>query len=59
MNPSSRQCVPGWVAAEAKQALKSMGEILKAADCDFTNTLKATIWLANIDDFNTINEIYE
>ncbi|TEA25299.1 hypothetical protein DBR06_SOUSAS1010214, partial [Sousa chinensis] len=37
MNPASGQLVPGGVAEEAKQALTNMGEILKAAGCDFTN----------------------
>ena len=59
MDPSNGQLVSGGVAAEAKQALKNMGEILKAADCDFTNVVKATVLLADINDFNTVNEIYK
>ncbi|PNJ43904.1 RIDA isoform 4, partial [Pongo abelii] len=41
------------------QALKNMGEILKAAGCDFTNVVKTTVLLADINDFNTVNEIYK
>ena len=37
MDPASGQLVPGGVAEEAKQALTNIGEILKAAGCDFTN----------------------
>nr|XP_045222732.1 2-iminobutanoate/2-iminopropanoate deaminase-like [Macaca fascicularis] len=59
MDPSSGQLVSGGVAEEAKQALKNMGEILKAAGCDFTNVVKTTVLLADINDFNTINEIYK
>ncbi|XP_036926108.1 2-iminobutanoate/2-iminopropanoate deaminase-like [Sturnira hondurensis] len=59
MDPSSGQLVPGGVAAEAKQALTNMGEILKAAGCDFTNVVKTTVLLADINDFNTVNEIYK
>uniref|UniRef100_A0A2K5X9N2 2-iminobutanoate/2-iminopropanoate deaminase n=1 Tax=Mandrillus leucophaeus TaxID=9568 RepID=A0A2K5X9N2_MANLE len=40
-------------------ALKNMGEILKAAGCDFTNVVKTTVLLADINDFNTVNEIYK
>uniref|UniRef100_A0A2K5KHS0 2-iminobutanoate/2-iminopropanoate deaminase n=1 Tax=Cercocebus atys TaxID=9531 RepID=A0A2K5KHS0_CERAT len=53
MDPSSGQLVSGGVAEEAKQALKNMGEILKAAGCDFTNVVKTTVLLADINDFNT------
>lgn len=34
--PSSGQLVLGGMAEETKQALVNMGEILKAAGCDFT-----------------------
>ncbi|MBZ3883635.1 Ribonuclease UK114 [Sciurus carolinensis] len=59
MDSSSRQFILGWVAAEAKQALKNVGETLKATDCDFTKALKATIWTADINYFNTVNAIYK
>uniref|UniRef100_A0A8C0CBF9 Uncharacterized protein n=1 Tax=Balaenoptera musculus TaxID=9771 RepID=A0A8C0CBF9_BALMU len=38
MDPASGQLVPGGVAEEAKHALTNMGEIVKAASCDFTNS---------------------
>uniref|UniRef100_A0A8C5W327 2-iminobutanoate/2-iminopropanoate deaminase n=1 Tax=Microcebus murinus TaxID=30608 RepID=A0A8C5W327_MICMU len=59
MDPSSGQLVPGGVEEAAKQALKNMGEILKAAGCDFTNVVKTTVLLADINDFNTVNDIYK
>ncbi|TFK05379.1 ceroid-lipofuscinosis neuronal protein 6 [Platysternon megacephalum] len=37
MDPSSGQLVPGGAKEEAKQALKNIGEILKAAGCDYCN----------------------
>uniref|UniRef100_A0A8C5MVG9 Reactive intermediate imine deaminase A homolog n=1 Tax=Leptobrachium leishanense TaxID=445787 RepID=A0A8C5MVG9_9ANUR len=37
MDPVSGQIVPGGVTDEATQALVNMGEILKAAGCDYTN----------------------
>ncbi|XP_054446286.1 2-iminobutanoate/2-iminopropanoate deaminase [Pteronotus mesoamericanus] len=59
LDPKSGQLVPGGVAEEAKQALANIGEILKAADCDFTNVVKTTVLLADINDFSTVNEIYK
>ncbi|XP_040210699.1 2-iminobutanoate/2-iminopropanoate deaminase isoform X2 [Rana temporaria] len=59
MDPASGQLVPGGVKSEAKQALVNMGEILKAAGCDYSNVVKTTVLLADINDFNDVNEVYK
>ncbi|KAE8599321.1 hypothetical protein XENTR_v10017141 [Xenopus tropicalis] len=59
MDPSSGQLVAGGVKNEAKQALVNMGEILKAAGCDYSNVVKTTVLLADIGDFNDVNEVYK
>ncbi|KAM5156694.1 2-iminobutanoate/2-iminopropanoate deaminase isoform 2-T2 [Mantella aurantiaca] len=59
MDPASGQLVHGGVKSEAKQALINMGEILKAAGCDYTNVVKTTVLLADINDFNDVNEVYK
>ncbi|XP_038601912.1 2-iminobutanoate/2-iminopropanoate deaminase isoform X2 [Tachyglossus aculeatus] len=41
MDPSSGQLVSGGVVEETKQALSNMGEILKAANCDFGDDFKS------------------
>ncbi|XP_010617873.1 2-iminobutanoate/2-iminopropanoate deaminase [Fukomys damarensis] len=58
-DPASGQLVPGGVVEETKQALNNIGEVLKAADCDFTNVVKATVLLADINDFGAVNEVYQ
>uniref|UniRef100_A0A8C2P9J4 2-iminobutanoate/2-iminopropanoate deaminase n=1 Tax=Capra hircus TaxID=9925 RepID=A0A8C2P9J4_CAPHI len=55
MDPASGQLVPGGVVEEAKQ----VSEILKAAGCDFTNVVKATVLLADINDFSAVNDVYK
>ncbi|KAM4688080.1 2-iminobutanoate/2-iminopropanoate deaminase isoform 2-T2 [Discoglossus pictus] len=59
MDPVSGQLVAGGVKNEAKQALVNMGEILKAAGCDYRNVVKTTVLLADINDFNDVNEVYK
>ncbi|XP_027621973.1 2-iminobutanoate/2-iminopropanoate deaminase [Tupaia chinensis] len=59
INPSSGQLVPGGVAEEAKQVLICMGEILKAAGCEYSNVVKTTVLLADINDFGTVNKVYK
>ncbi|XP_067393154.1 2-iminobutanoate/2-iminopropanoate deaminase [Emydura macquarii macquarii] len=58
-DPSSGQLVPGGAKEEAKQALKNIGEILKAAGCDYSNVVKTTVLMADMKDFSDINEIYK
>ncbi|KAK7899034.1 hypothetical protein WMY93_019887 [Mugilogobius chulae] len=59
MDVASGQVVEGGVQAQAKQALVNMGEILKAAGCDYKNVVKTTVLLADINDFNNVNEVYK
>ncbi|XP_077207945.1 2-iminobutanoate/2-iminopropanoate deaminase [Paroedura picta] len=59
MDPSSGQLVPGGVKEQAKQALQNMGEILKAAHCDYGNVVKTTVLMADMKDFDDVNEVYK
>ncbi|NCE63104.1 RidA family protein [Pseudoflavonifractor sp. 524-17] len=46
------------VEEQAKLALASLGTILKAAGMDYTDVVKTTVFLADINDFAAINAIY-
>ncbi|XP_051926020.1 2-iminobutanoate/2-iminopropanoate deaminase isoform X1 [Hippocampus zosterae] len=59
MDVASGGLVQGGVQAQAKQALVNMGEILKASGCNYTNVVKTTVLLADINDFNCVNEVYK
>ncbi|XP_053737334.1 2-iminobutanoate/2-iminopropanoate deaminase-like [Synchiropus splendidus] len=59
MDPSNGQLVDGGVQAQTRQALVNMGEILKAADCSYENVVKTTVLLADMNDFNNVNDIYK
>ena len=47
------------VGGQAYQALKNIEVLLEAADLDFSNVVKATVLLQNIDDFGEVNKVYE
>ncbi|XP_078607409.1 2-iminobutanoate/2-iminopropanoate deaminase-like [Branchiostoma floridae x Branchiostoma japonicum] len=59
MDPASGDLVSGGVVPEAEQALKNMGSILEAADIDYSHVVKATVLLADINDFAAVNEVYK
>ncbi|XP_047239174.1 2-iminobutanoate/2-iminopropanoate deaminase isoform X2 [Girardinichthys multiradiatus] len=59
MDVASGQLVDGGVQAQTKQALSNMGEILKGAGCDYSNVVKTTVLLKDINDFNSVNDVYK
>ena len=46
------------VRAQAKQVMDNLGAVLKAAQADYQNVVRTTIFLADLRDFATVNEIY-
>ena len=50
--------VEGGVAAEAEQSLDNIDILLKAAGISFDNVVKTTIFLTDMADFSTVNEVY-
>lgn len=58
LNPKTMELVNKDIQAETTQVMKNLSEVLKAAGMDFTNVVKATIYLADMGDFTIVNEEY-
>ena len=58
LDPKSGQIVPGDIAAQTRRVLDNIAAILKAEGLTFDNVVKTTIFLTNLGDFQTVNEIY-
>jgi len=58
IEPKSGNLVTGGIEAETEQVLKNIEAVLKASKSDFDNVVKTTIFLADINDFAKVNEIY-
>jgi 2-iminobutanoate/2-iminopropanoate deaminase len=50
--------VPGGVAAEAETALQNLLAVLEASGSGAAGILKTTIYLVDMADFATVNEVY-
>ena len=50
--------LPEGIEAQTVQSLENLGLVLKDAGYDFSNVVKTMIFLDNMDDFGTVNEIY-
>ena len=46
------------VKAETKQVMENLKAVLNAADMNFDNVVKTTIFINDMNDFTLINEVY-
>jgi 2-iminobutanoate/2-iminopropanoate deaminase len=56
--PETGALAQGGVTAQAGQALKNVGEILKSAGACYGDVVKTTCFLADMGDFAAFNEVY-
>jgi|SRR5690625_116742 len=57
VEPATGEVVEG-IEEQTHQVLKNLKAILTEAGATFSQVVKFTIYLASIDDFATVNEIY-
>ena len=57
LDPATGALVEG-VEAQTRRALQNLVAILAAAGLGTNNVLKATIYVANMDDFALVNKLY-
>ncbi len=55
---SSGNIITGNIQDETHQVMKNLGEILKAASLNFSNVVKCTIFLTDMNNFPKVNEAY-
>lgn len=58
MDPDTMELVDGDIAAQTEVALENLGAVLKAAGADFSHVVRATVYLADMNDFAAVNEVY-
>jgi 2-iminobutanoate/2-iminopropanoate deaminase len=58
LDPKSGQIVSGDIAAQARRVMENIGGLLRAEGLDYDSIIKTTIFLADINDFQKVNEIY-
>ena len=58
INPISGDLIINSITNETHQVMKNLQAILKAADMDFSNVLKCTIFLKDMNHYTDINLVY-
>ena len=58
LDPKSGQIITGDIAAQTRRVLDNIAAVLRAEGLTFDNVVKTTIFLNDLGDFQTVNEIY-
>ncbi len=58
IDPESGALYSGDITGEAELVMKNIGAVLEAAGLGYENVVKSSIFLKNMDDFATVNEVY-
>ncbi|MEP3839170.1 MAG: Rid family detoxifying hydrolase [Algibacter sp.] len=58
INPETNTLVIDDISKETKQVMQNLKAVLEAADMTFEHVIKSSIFISNMDNFTTINEVY-
>ena len=58
LDPASGQLIDGDITAQTRRVMENLGAVLKAAGLSFDAIVRTTIFLADMNDFAKVNEVY-
>ena len=58
IDPATGEFVPGGIAEQTEQVLRNLTAVFEAAGVTMNQVVKTTVFLANMDDFTAMNEVY-
>ena len=58
IDPATGQFVPGGIAEQTEQVLRNLTAVFEGAGLTLKQVIKTTVFLADMDDFTAMNEVY-
>lgn len=58
LDPKTGQMIEGDIAAQTRQVMENLRAVLEAGGASFANVVRCNIFLADMNDFGVVNEIY-
>ena len=58
LDPATGTVVEGDIAAQTRRVMENLAAVLGAAGLSFAHVVRTTIFLADMNDFSTVNEVY-
>ena len=58
LDPATGQVIPGGVAEQTERVMQNLSAVLESAGTSWKNVVKTTVFLQDMRDFPTVNEVY-
>jgi len=58
IDPATGEFVAGGIAEQTEQVLRNLSAVFEAAGLGLAQVVKTTVFLADMDDFAAMNEVY-
>lgn len=58
LNPVNGELMTASIQEETEQVMRNLKAVLQAADMDFENVVKSSIFINDMNNFSEINEVY-
>jgi 2-iminobutanoate/2-iminopropanoate deaminase len=58
INPATNELISGNIEDETKQVMENLAAVLDAAGMHFSNVVKCSIFISDMNDFGAINSVY-
>ena len=58
MDPATGKLIGADIESQTRQVMQNLRSVLTAARLDLNHVAKTTIFLVNLEDFSSVNEIY-
>ena len=58
INPATNELISGTIEEETKQVMENLAAVLDAAGMQFSDVVKCSIFISDMNDFGAINEVY-
>jgi 2-iminobutanoate/2-iminopropanoate deaminase len=58
LDPETGRLVEGGIEEQTRQVMQNLSQVLEAAGSSLTNVVKTTIFVTDIGDFATVNQVY-
>ena len=58
INPETEELILSSISDETHQVMRNISKILKAAEMDFSNVVKCSIFMKNMGQYSEINDVY-
>jgi 2-iminobutanoate/2-iminopropanoate deaminase len=58
VDPATNQVIQGDIRAQTRLVLSNLKQILEAAKAELSDVVKCSVFLADIQDFRVMNEVY-